>query len=383
MSKEALGINSTCVHTGEVVDLQHKGAVSPIYVSSSYAYEQVAVKRYPRYFNTPNQEGLSKKIAALEHKEAGMIFGSGMAAISSAVLAFLKSGDHVIFQNALYGGTVNFIHKEFTRFGIEYSFTEGLSKQDFEAALKPNTKMVYVETPSNPLLKITDLQMIGEFAKVNGLVSLIDNTFASPIIQVPDDFGIDVVIHSATKYMGGHSDISAGAVAASKEHIKQLWDLAINFGGNLSDMTVWLLERSMKTMALRVNAQCDNAMAMALYLNDHPLVEKVYYPGLESHPDHKLAKRQMNKFGAIVSFELNSTIKASAFFDALQLIKPSLSLAGVESTMLAPSKTSHSLLSPQERIDAGIADELIRFSLGIEEVGDLIQDIEQAFEQIH
>jgi cystathionine beta-lyase len=243
--------------------------------------------------------------------------------------------------------------------------------------------MVYVETPSNPLLKITDLKMIGEFAKVNGLVSLIDNTFASPIIQVPDDFGIDVVIHSATKYMGGHSDISAGAVAASKEHIKQLWDLAINFGGNLSDMTVWLLERSMKTMALRVNAQCDNAMAMALYLNDHPLVEKVYYPGLESHPDHKLAKRQMNKFGAIVSFELNSTIKASAFFDALQLIKPSLSLAGVESTMLAPSKTSHSLLSPQERIDAGIADELIRFSLGIEEVGDLIQDIEQAFEQIH
>ena len=383
MSKEALGINSTCVHTGEVVDLQHKGAVSPIYVSSSYAYEQVAVKRYPRYFNTPNQEGLSKKIAALEHKEAGMIFGSGMAAISSAVLAFLKSGDHVIFQNALYGGTVNFIHKEFTRFGIEYSFTEGLSKQDFEAALKPNTKMVYVETPSNPLLKITDLKMIGEFAKVNGLVSLIDNTFASPIIQVPDDFGIDVVIHSATKYMGGHSDISAGAVAASKEHIKQLWDLAINFGGNLSDMTVWLLERSMKTMALRVNAQCDNAMAMALYLNDHPLVEKVYYPGLESHPDHKLAKRQMNKFGAIVSFELNSTIKASSFFDALQLIKPSLSLAGVESTMLAPSKTSHSLLSPQERIDAGIADELIRFSLGIEEVGDLIQDIEQAFEQIH
>lgn len=382
MSKEPLGINSTCVHTGEAEDKQHKGAVSPIYVSSSYAYENVEVKRYPRYFNTPNQEGLSKKIAALENKEAGMIFGSGMAAISTTVLAFLRSGDHVIFQNALYGGTVNFIHKEFSRFGIEYSFTKGLSKEDFEAELRPNTKMVYVETPSNPLLKITDLKMVGEFAKKNNLISLIDNTFASPIIQVPDDFGIDVVMHSATKYMGGHSDIAAGAVAASQEHIKQIWQLAINLGGSLSDYTVWLLERSMKTMALRVNAQCDNAMILALYLNDHPQVEKVYYPGLESHPEHELAKEQMNKFGAIVSFELKDNLKASDFFSALKLIKPSLSLAGVESTVLAPSKTSHSLLSPQERIEAGIADDLIRFSLGIEEASDLIEDIEQALKQI-
>lgn len=382
MAKESLGVNSTCVHTGEAEDKQHKGAVSPIFVSSSYAYENVDVKRYPRYFNTPNQEGLSKKIASLENKEAGMIFGSGMAAISTTVLAFLKSGDHVIFQNALYGGTMNFIHKEFTRFGIEYSFTNSLCKEDFQCELRPNTKMVFVETPSNPLLKITDLKMVSEFAKNNNLISLIDNTFASPIIQVPDDFGIDVVIHSATKYMGGHSDIAAGAVAASQKHIDQIWSLAINLGGSLSDYTVWLLERSMKTMALRVNAQCDNAMAIALYLTDHPLVERVYYPGLESHPEHELAKEQMNKFGAIVSFELKDNLDASTFFNALNLIKPSLSLAGVESTMLAPSKTSHSLLSPQERIDAGIADDLIRFSLGIEEVSDIIEDIEQAFKQI-
>lgn len=382
MAQEPLGINSTCVHTGEAEDKQHKGAVSPIFVSSSYAYENVDVKRYPRYFNTPNQEGISKKIAALEHKEAGMIFGSGMAAISTAVLAFLKHGDHVIFQNALYGGTVNFIHKEFTRFGIEYSFTNGLNKEDFERELRPNTKMVYVETPSNPLLKITDLKMVGEFAKKNQLISLIDNTFASPIIQVPDDFGIDVVIHSATKYMGGHSDIAAGAVAASKENIDKIWSIAINFGGSLSDYTVWLLERSMKTMALRVNAQCDNAMAMALYLDEHPLVEKVYYPGLESHPEHELAKEQMTKFGAIVSFELKEQLNSSEFFSALKLIKPSLSLAGVESTMLSPSKTSHSLLSAEQRKEAGIEDKLIRFSLGIEEVSDLIEDIEQALKQI-
>jgi cystathionine beta-lyase len=224
--------------------------------------------------------------------------------------------------------------------------------------------------------------MVGEFATKNQLISLIDNTFASPIIQVPDDFGIDVVIHSATKYMGGHSDIAAGAVAASKEHIDKIWSIAINLGGSLSDYTVWLLERSMKTMALRVNAQCDNAMAMAVYLDEHPLVEKVYYPGLETHPDHHLAKQQMNKFGAIVSFELKEQLSASEFFSALKLIKPSLSLAGVESTMLAPSKTSHSLLSAAERKEAGITDDLIRFSLGIEEVSDLIEDIEQAFKQI-
>lgn len=377
-----LGINTICLHIGDVKDREYKGAVSPIYTSTSYEYEDMEVKRYPRLFNTPNQVALGKKVAALEKKDDAIILSSGMAAISTALLAFLKQGDHIIFQNALYGGTFRIITKEFQRFGIEYSFTKGLSKEDFERELRPNTKVVYVETPANPLLQITDLEMVGDFAKKNQLISMIDNTFASPINQTPGDFGIDVIIHSATKYMGGHSDISAGAIAASKEHLEVVKSIAVSLGGNLSDYTVWLLERSMKTMSLRVHAQCDNAMAMALYLSDHPSVEKVYYPGLETHPGHEIAKRQMNQFGAIVSFELNEKCNAHDFLVSLKLIKPSMSLAGVESTMLSPAKTSHSSMNSLERQEAGISDGLIRFSLGIEDLADLIDDFEQALNAI-
>ncbi len=381
-NKNSLGINSICVHLGEVKDKEFKGAVSPIYTSTSYAYEDMEVGRYPRLFNSPNQEGLSKKIAALEKKEAAMILSSGMAAVSTALLGFLTKGDHIIFQNALYGGTFRIITKEFKRFGIEYSFTKGLSKEDFEREIRPNTKVVYVETPANPLLQITDLEMVGAFAKENGLISMIDNTFASPINQTPHDFGIDIIIHSATKYMGGHSDISAGAIAASKEHLEIARSIAISLGGNLSDYTVWLLERSMKTMSLRVHAQCENALAMARYLESHPDIDRVYYPGLETHPDHEIAKKQMNNFGAIVSFELREGLNAHDFLLSLQLIKPSMSLAGVESTMLSPAKTSHSALNEQQRKEAGITDGLIRFSLGIEEMGDLIDDFEHALKTI-
>jgi cystathionine beta-lyase len=372
------GINTTCVHVGEVKDEQFKGAVSPIYTSTSYAFDGVDVKRYPRYFNTPNQEMLRKKIAALEKTEDALIFGSGMAAISAALFAFLEKGDHVVVQQVIYGGTYNFIVSEFEKFGIEYSFTESDKVEDFKALIKKNTKVLYIETPSNPLLGITDMKAISVLAKEHKLLTMIDNTFASPINQTPVNFGIDIILHSATKYMGGHSDISAGAIAASKEHIEQIWKTAINLGGNLSDHTVWLLERSLKTLNLRVKEQTKNAQEMANYLDRNENIDKVYYPGLSNHPGFEIAAKQMLGFGAMLSFELAEGIDAMEFQNNLKLIKPSMSLAGLESTTVSPVQTTHALLSEEERLDRGIKDGLIRFSVGIEEPKDLIEDIEQA-----
>ena len=263
-----LGINTICTHIGEVKDEQFKGSISPIFMSTSYAFDGVDVKRYPRYLNTPNQAALVKKIAALEKTENALIFGSGMAAVSTTLLAFLHKGDHIVLQQALYGGTYNFVVEEFDKFGIEYSFTEGLSIEDFEKKVQENTKVLYIETPSNPLLTITDMKAISKLATSKNIVTIIDNTFASPINQTPIDFGIDIMIHSATKYMGGHSDILAGAVAASNEHIDKIWNIAKNLGGSLSDFTVWMLERSLKTMNLRVKRQSKNALKMAKYFNE-------------------------------------------------------------------------------------------------------------------
>jgi len=376
-----LGINTTCVHVGEVKDEQFKGAVSPIYMSTSYAFDNVDVKRYPRYYNTPNQEMLHKKIAALEKTEDALIFTSGMAAISSALMAFLQKGDHVIVQQVIYGGTYNFIVSEFDKYGIEYSFTESDKVEDFKSLIKENTKILYIETPSNPLLGITDMHAISSLAKESDILTMIDNTFASPINQNPVDFGIDIVLHSATKYMGGHSDISAGAIAASKNHIEKIWQTAINFGGNLSDQTVWLLERSLKTLNLRVSAQTKNAQIMAEYLEQNSDIDSVYYPGLKSHPQYELAKKQMKGFGAMLSFELKEGIDAMTFQNNLQLIKPSMSLAGLESTTVSPTQTTHALLSEEERLERGIKAGLIRFSVGIEEPEDLIEDIEQAIKK--
>src|SRR5690606_37500828 len=230
------------------------------------------------------QEALGKKLAALEHTPAALIFSSGMAAITTALLAVLRAGDHVLLQQTIYGGTYNLAVTQFEKFGIEYSFTSGWEVGNFEKELRPNTKVIYVETPSNPLLTITDLAGVARLAKEKGLLTMIDNTFASPINQNPIDLGIDMVLHSATKYMGGHSDICAGVVATSRELMDKVLATAICFGGNLSDYTVWLLERSIKTMGIRVRTQNQNAMAMARYLSASADVQRVYYPGLESHP---------------------------------------------------------------------------------------------------
>ncbi|MEP0265820.1 PLP-dependent aspartate aminotransferase family protein [Dokdonia sp.] len=378
MNNHKKGINTICTHVGEVKDEQFQGAVSPIYLSSSYAFMDVDVKRYPRYFNTPNQEALCKKIAALEGTETAMIFGSGMAAVSTTLLAFLQQGDHIVLQQTLYGGTYNLVVEEFKKYGIDYTFTDGLDASAFAKAITPKTKVLYIETPSNPLMTITDMQMVGDLAKEHGIVTMIDNTFASPINQNPLKFGIDIMIHSATKYMGGHSDICAGAVAASQEHIERIWNLGKNLGGSLSDMTVWMLERSMKTMAIRVKAQNKNAKKLAKWLDKNEAIDHVYYPGLKSHPDHELATAQMRGYGGMLSFELAEGLDPELFQKSLQLIKPSMSLAGVESTMLSPAQTSHFLLGEEERANQGIAEGLIRFSVGIEDKEDLIEDIKQA-----
>jgi cystathionine beta-lyase len=374
-------VQTICVHEGQLADEQHKGAISPLYMATAYAYDGVDVNRYPRYFNTPNQVGLAKKIAALEGAEKGLIFGSGMAAVSTTLLSHLKAGDHVILQEDLYGGTTNLVVEEFEKFGIEYSFTQGLKKNDFEVLIQNNTEVIYLETPSNPLMKIVDLEAIALLARSKGLITMIDNTFASPINQNPISFGIDVVIHSATKYLGGHSDILAGAVVGSEKQINLVFQMAKNLGGSLSDYTVWLLERSIKTLSLRVHAQNQNAQELAKFLEEKSSVDAVYYPGLESHPDHDLAKNQMKGFSGMFSFELNTSFDLDVFQQNLKLIKPAMSLAGVESTLTIPCKTSHSLLTPEGRISQGIQDNLIRFSSGIEHVEDLKDDINQAIKK--
>ena len=378
MKNNNKGENTICTHEGEVVDKQFGGSVSPIFVSTSYEYINKDISRYPRYFNTPNQEALCKKISALECSESAMIFGSGMAAISTTLLAFLSSGDHILLQKDIYGGTRNLVEAQFKRYNIDYNFTDDIDLNFFKSAIKKNTKVIYIETPSNPLLKIVDIEKIAQFAKSKNITTIIDNTFATPIIQKPILFGVDVVLHSATKYFGGHSDISAGAVAASQAHIEKIWNLAKNLGGNLSDYSVWLLERSMKTLSIRVKAQQKNAKRLAKYLSESRFVKKVYYPGLKNHPNHNLAKKQMKGFGAMISFEFIDKIDPSLFLTSLNLIKPSMSLAGVESTMLSPAETSHYLLTEKERLSQGITNELIRFSVGIENKKDIIMDIEHA-----
>ncbi|MFC5045011.1 trans-sulfuration enzyme family protein [Aquimarina hainanensis] len=381
MDSTKKGFNTICTHWGQLEDSQFNGAISPIYLSTSYAFEEVETKRYPRYFNTPNQEALSKKIARLENGENALIFGSGMAAISTTLLAFLQKGDHIILQQTLYGGTANLVKKEFHRYGIEYTFVNVDHIDLFEKEIRPNTKVIYIETPSNPLLTITDITAVTSIAKKHRITTMIDNTFASPVNQTPIDLGVDIVIHSATKYLGGHSDILAGAVVSTKENINTIFQLGINLGGSLSDFTVWMLERSIKTLGLRVKQQNKNAKQVAKWLHKNEDVKTIYYPGLKTHPNHHIAKKQMKGYGGMVSFELQNYICPALFQKNLQLIKSSMSLAGVESTILSPAVTSHALLSPEERLQQGITDNLLRLSIGIENKKDIIADIQQAINE--
>ena len=376
------GVRTRSIHDGEVIDNTYKGAISPLYLGTVYDYLGEEPMKYPRYFNTPNQLALCKKIASLENCDNGLLFGSGIAAIFSTMFSFIKSGDHVVFQSSLYGGTINLIFKEFKKFNIDYTLVESLDPCEYEKAIKDNTKIIYVETPSNPLLEIIDLQKIAKIAKNNNLISMVDNTFASPINQNPSDFGIDLIVHSATKYLGGHSDILAGVVVSDDLKIKKIIESSINYGGNLSELTTWMLERSIKTLPIRVNAQNENAIRIAKFLEGNSAVEKVNYPGLESHPNHDLAKNQMIGFGGMLSFVLKNENKANVFSKNLKIIKPVGSLGGIESTITCPAETSHSKVSREKRIKYGISDGLLRLSVGIEDYQDLEDDLSQSFKMI-
>ena len=380
--KKINGVGTKCVHSGDLIDDRFKGATSPIFPSTAYDFIGVEDDKYPRYFNTPNQISLSKKIADLENCEAALLFGSGIAAIFTSLFSFLKSEDHVIFQGSIYGGTLNLVIKEFKKFNIEYSLVDSFDIKEYEMEIKENTKIIFIESPSNPLLKVIDLQAISNLSKKNNLISIIDNTFSSPINQNPSDFGIDIIIHSATKYLGGHSDILAGALASTKSNIDKIIESSINYGGNLSEYTVWLLERSIKTLSLRVNKQNENALKVAEYLLNHKKVNAVHYPGLKTHPDYELSSKQMKGFGGMLSFELSNLEEAVLFTRKIKLIKSAMSLGGVESTICSPSLTSHSKISKEERENLGIFDGLLRFSVGIEDHNDIINDLKQAFSKI-
>lgn len=366
-----------CVHAGSIPDRKEKGINSPVYTSTSFEYIDQPDTIYPRYLNTPNANAVASKIASLENTEGALVFSSGMAAISTVLFSFLRSGDHAVFQKGLYGGTSHFLEREFEKFRLEYSVAESQSLSDLEASIRENTRLIYIETPSNPLLSITDIRAVAELAKQRGILSVIDNTFASPVNQQPASLGMDLVIHSATKYMGGHSDILAGAVAGKQELIKEVHETALNFGGSLNAITLYLLERSLKTIHLRVERINDNAMEVARFLETHAAVRQVNYPGLPGHPGHEIASRQMSGFGGMLSFEVAGQ-DGIAFQRRLRLIKPSMSLGGLESICSSPAHTSHRHLGPQGRKAEGIGEELIRLSVGIEDVEDLKADLDQA-----
>ncbi|MGD8285339.1 MAG: PLP-dependent aspartate aminotransferase family protein [Desulfobacterales bacterium] len=370
--------DTQCVHSGAYLDRATRGVTTPIFTSSSYEYLDASENVYPRYFNTPNQNAVVEKLCALENAEAGLLFSSGMAAISTVAFSFLNSADHAVLQRDVYGGTHHFVTAEFDRFGIEYTLVSN-KIEDFENAVQKNTKLIYIETPSNPLLLITDIEGVVRLAKSSNSISVIDNTFATPINQNPLELGIDVVIHSGTKYIGGHSDICCGAAVTTRKLAERIASSAANFGGSVNAITCYLIERSLKTLGIRVEKQNKNALLMARYLQSNSSIRKVYYPGLENHEDFDIARKQMRAFGGMLAFELDDQIvEPGKFLRKLQLIKPALSLGGVETIICAPVTTSHQKMSDEERSKLGITDSLLRLSVGIEDVEDLIEDVEQA-----
>ena len=367
-----------CVHSGAIKDTMTGGVNSPIFTSSAFEYLDRGHVAYPRYFNTPNQNAVVAKVCALEGAEDGVLFSSGMAAMSTAIMAFAGSGDHVVMMDELYGGTHAFATDLFSSFGMEYTFAT-TNADSVCGAINGKTKVVVIESPTNPLLSVIDIRKVAQFARKRNVLSIIDNTFATPLHQNPYALGIDVVVHSGTKYLGGHSDICCGVAVTTREKAERIRFTARNLGGSLNAATCSLLERSMMTLAIRVERQTENAGRIARHLEKHDKVRRVNYPGLAGSAYHVLAKSQMDGFGAMLSFELDEVkVDPERFVRGLRLIKPAVSLGGIESTICAPAVTSHARMSAEERKRIGISDSLLRLSTGIEQADDLIEDIEQA-----
>ncbi|KRO92418.1 MAG: cystathionine beta-lyase [SAR92 bacterium BACL26 MAG-121220-bin70] len=382
------GFETKAIHAGQQPDPTTGAIMTPIYASSTYVQESPGVHKgyeYSRSHN-PTRKALEDCIAALENGSGGFAFASGMAA-TATVLEMLDSGDHVIAMDDLYGGTYRLFENVRKRSaGLEFTFANLSDLDKLEASLQENTKMIWVESPTNPLLKLVDLQAISEFAKKHNLIAVCDNTFCSPYVQKPLDFGFDIVVHSATKYLNGHSDVIGGIAVCAQDRedlVERMFYLSNAIGSIMSPFDSFMVLRSLKTLAVRMERHCQNAMQIATYLESHSAVEKVYYPGLESHPHHELAKRQMNGFGGMISVVLRGGLaSATSFLESTRVFALAESLGGVESLVEHPAIMTHAAVPEAIRNEIGIVDGLVRLSVGIETLDDLMADLANALKAV-
>src|ERR1700722_19577035 len=376
------GIETRCIHAGEP-EPRIEGAVSmPIFQSSTYEYRgegSYFALRYIRLNNTPNHVALHRKLAAIEGAEAALVMASGMAAVATTLMTIAGAGERVMAQDCLYGGTHDLMRVEFPRMNIGVDYIDGNNPASWRENLTPQTRAIYVETISNPLMQVADLRATAEFARAHGLISIIDNTFASPVNFRPAEIGFDLSIHSGTKYLNGHSDIVAGAVIGRADLVEKINRTLSHLGGSLDPHACFLLHRGLKTLAVRVRHQNESALKIARWLEQHRAVARVNYPGLESHSNHLRACELFDGFGGVLSFELEGGLDAAGcFMERVTIPISAPSLGGVETLITRPSTTSHSGMSASERARAGIGDGLIRLSVGLESSDDLIEDFETA-----
>ena len=382
MSEPYRHIETQLVHAGEPLPRIGGAVEMPIFQSATYEYAGEGSYhdvRYLRINNTPSQLALHAKLAVLEGGEAALVTSSGMAAISTTLLTVLAPGEHLLAQSGLYGGTHELVAGEFPRLGIERDFLDADRRDTWAALLRPNTRAIYVEAMTNPLLEVADLEGIVQFAREHGLISIIDNTFATPINFRPLTAGFDLCLHSATKYLNGHTDIVAGAVIGTAENIERIRHRANHLGGSLDPHAAFLLKRGLKTLALRVRYQNDSTQRIAEFLQAQPAVVRVNYPGLESHPRHARARRLFAGYGGVLSFELEGgERRAEDFARRVRIPAVAPSLGGVQTLLTRPATTSHAGLTREERLRLGISDGLLRLSVGIEATDDLLEDFHQA-----
>lgn len=368
------------IHGGIFGD-EATGAVStPIYQVSTYKQEAVGKFKGYEYSRTgnPTRHALEELIADVEYGHAGFAFGSGMAAISSVMMLF-SAGDHVILTDDVYGGTYRVMNKVLNRFGLEFTFVDTGNMEEVEAAVKENTKAIFIETPTNPLLKVTDIEAVAKFAKTKNLLTIVDNTFMTPYLQSPIKLGADIVLHSATKYIGGHSDVVAGLVVVNSEELaSELHFVQNSVGAILGPQDSWLLMRGLKTLGIRMEETGSNAQKIAEFLKGHEAVGKVIYPGLSDHSGHELMKKQATGFGGMISFDVGSKEKAGELLAKLKYFTLAESLGAVESLISVPAQMTHASIPVERRGELGIVEGLVRISVGIEDVEDLIEDLGQA-----
>jgi cystathionine beta-lyase/cystathionine gamma-synthase len=386
MEKTYRRLETKVIHSGEPRPRIEGAVAMPIFQTAMFEYageSSYQAIRYIRLNNTPNHLALHAKLAALENAEAALVTASGMAAITTTLLAVLQAGDHLLAQNCLYGGTHDFLTRDFRSLGLEYDFIDAADPASWLARLRPTTRAIYVETMTNPLLGVIDLEEVVRFAREHGLMSIIDNTFASPVNFRPLEHGFDLSLHSATKYLNGHSDIVAGAVIGSGPLVEKVLYKLDHLGGSLDPHAAYLLHRGLKTLALRVRHQNASAGEIARFLAGHPAVRAVNYPGLETHPGHPLARKLFDGFGGMLSFEVDGGVEAAdQLLSSLRLPIVAPSLGGVETLITRPATTSHSGMAPSDRARLGISDSLIRLSVGIEATEEIIEDFEAALGKV-